>query len=106
MDWRSTCGQTGACMKAGGEEGKHMVKANSPGHLELPMRACSSRVGWKGLVFSLDPTWIHIVGHRAPIGNTGMDRSVMQMETYILGYGNGRCKMGMGVTFGKMVTSI
>ena len=63
-------------MKASGVEGKHMVKANSPSHLERPMRACLSWVGRKGLVFSLEPTGIHIVGHGAPIGNTGMDISV------------------------------
>ena len=54
----------------------------------------------------LDSTGTPTAGRGAPIGSMSVERSVRRTTTFKKGIGNGTCKMGKGVTFGRMGTSM
>ena len=53
-----------------------------------------------------DPTGRPTTGHGALIESMGTERSVTQIATFTKGTRIGTCKMGKGVMFGRMRTSM
>ena len=53
-----------------------------------------------------DPTGRPTTGHRALIESMGTERSVTQIATFTKGTRIETCKMGKGVMFGRMRTSM